>query len=252
MYSAISTILPTHNRAHLLKRAISSVLDQLEGQDELIVVDDDSTDNTKALVSEYGSHLKYIKIPGLGAGAARNVGVRNSQNPLVAFIDSDDEWLPGKIEVQRAFLDVCPDVLFCFTNFSTDDTFKTNGIHKHFNAKGWSKDTRSWNEVLAPGRQISSVIELPQGMDDFQFHIGSMCTQELSSNYINVNTLLVRRLEAGSSLHFAEDTPTYEDWECFGRLACAGDASYLDFETACHYCPKIQLDWGIFWPIVTN
>jgi pentatricopeptide repeat protein len=46
---------------------------------------------------------------------------------------------------------------------------------------------------------------------------------------------LVRRLEAGDALHFAEDTSTYEDWECFGRLACAGQAAYLDIETACQH-----------------
>ena len=46
---------------------------------------------------------------------------------------------------------------------------------------------------------------------------------------------MVRRIEAGDALHFAEDTPTYEDWECFGRLSCAGKAAYLDIETACQH-----------------
>ena len=235
MENAISTILPTHNRAHLLKRAILSVLDQLEEKDELIVVDDGSNDNTESIVSEYTDRLQYLKLERSGAGAARNAGVNIAKNPLVAFIDSDDEWLPGKVVIQRAVMKALPDVLFCFTNFCTDETFKANGRVRHFNIKGWSKDNRSWDEILAPGQQASSIIDLPAGISDFRIHTGSMCVQELRANYINVNTLLVRREQAGDALHFAEDTPTYEDWECFGRLACAGKAAYLDIETACQH-----------------
>lgn len=235
MDTSISAILPTHNRAHLLNRAICSVLDQLEDRDELIVVDDGSTDNTGEVISEYGSRIKYVKTPGLGAGAARNIGVKNAKNALVTFIDSDDEWRAGKTIIQRAFMAARPDVLFSFTNFCTDDTFKPNGIVKHFNSKGWSRDTRSWSEILGTGSHISSVVKLPHGKEDFLFHVGSMCLHELLANYINVNTLMVLREEAGDALHFAEDTPTYEDWECFGRLACAGAAAYLDFESACQY-----------------
>ena len=68
MNAAISTILPTHNRAHLLERAIVSVLEQLTEQDELIVVDDGSTDSTEAVVAEFSSRLQYVRTPGLGDG----------------------------------------------------------------------------------------------------------------------------------------------------------------------------------------
>lgn len=235
MNSAISTILPTHNRAHLLRRAIVSVLEQLTDDDELIVVDDGSTDNTKQVVSEFGDSIRYIKSSGLGAGAARNIGVRHARNPLVAFIDSDDKWLPHKVDLQREFMEALPDVLFCFTNFCTDDTFKQGGVLHRFNAQGWSHDDRSWDDILAMGQPASTIINLSAETEDFKYHAGTMCLQELLANYINVNTLMVRREEAGEALHFAEDTSTYEDWECFGRLACAGQAAYLDIETACQY-----------------
>ncbi len=236
MIPALSTVLPTHNRAHLLKRAIGSVLEQMGGQDELIVVDDGSTDNTGALVSNLrDQRIHLIKTKGLGAGAARNIGVAHARNPLVAFIDSDDEWLPGKLVIQRAFMAAMPDVLFSFTNFSFREIEGLGGAHKHFNLVSWSKDNRSWDEILGPGKKASTIIQLPADMEDFTFHVGSMCLQELVANYINVNTLVVRREEAGDALHFAEDTPTYEDWECFGRLACTGQAAYLDIETACQH-----------------
>lgn len=235
MKSAISVILPTYNRAHLLGRAINSALDQLGEQDELIVVDDGSTDDTKQVMSKFGSHVRYIRIPGLGAGAARNIGVQNARNPLVAFIDSDDEWLPGKTQIQRIFMDANPEVLFCFSNFSFREVDELGGACQRFNLVSWSRDMRSWDEILAPGKKLSSLITLPAGVEDFNFHIGSMCLSELTANYINVNTLMVRRQKSGSALHFAEDTPTFEDWECFGRLACAGQAAYLDIETACQH-----------------
>ncbi len=233
--SSVSVVLPTHNRARLLRRAMVSVLDQLEGRDELIVVDDGSTDDTGKVASEFGDAVQYVRTPGLGAGAARNIGVRQARNPLVAFIDSDDEWLPGKLEVQRTFMAAVPEVLFCFTNFSFREIEALGGAHKHFNLISWSKDPRGWDEILAPGQKASSIMNLPAGREDFMVHIGSMCLQELCANYINVNTVLARRLEAGDALHFAEDTPTYEDWECFGRLACKGKAAYLDIETACQH-----------------
>jgi hypothetical protein len=233
--SAISTILPTHNRAHLLKRAITSVLNQIHEYDELIIVDDGSTDNTETVVSEFIPRIRFYKTSPRGAGAARNFGLQNANNPLIAFIDSDDEWLANKIEIQRAFMVAMPEILFSFTNFSFCEAEKLGGTYKHYNLVSWSKDTRGWDQILGPGIPVSSLINLPSDVPDFRFHFGSMCKQELSANYINVNTLMVRRLEAGDALYFAEDTATYEDWECFGRLACAGKAAYLDTETACQY-----------------
>ena len=91
---AISTIIPTYNRAQLITRAINSVLPQMEPEDELIVVDDGSTDNTREIVAKYGDRVKYIKTKNGGCGAARNRGVQEATGPLVAFLDSDDEWMP--------------------------------------------------------------------------------------------------------------------------------------------------------------
>jgi len=235
MDSAISTIIPTYNRDRLLERAISSALDQLDAEDEIIVVDDGSTDDTETVAARYGKRIRYIRTSNQGAGAARNRGVREAKNPLIAFLDSDDEWLSGKIEIQRAFMKAKPEILFCFTNFAFKEAEAVGGKEKRFNLISWSKDFRSWSEILGQGKPISSLIKLPDGIEDFNYHVGDMYFLELSANYINVNTLIVRREEAGKTLHFAEDTSTYEDWECFGRLARAGKCAYLDYETACQH-----------------
>ena len=92
----ISVIIPTYNRAHLVSRAIESALSQLSSDDELIVIDDGSTDGTSAVVSRYEDRLRYVCTENRGPGAARNRGLAEARNPIVSFLDSDDEWLPNK------------------------------------------------------------------------------------------------------------------------------------------------------------
>ncbi len=232
---AISVVMPTHNRAHLISRAVTSCLEQLDERDELIIIDDGSTDETGRVVGQFGNRVKYIKTPNHGAGAARNRGIREAKNPLIAFLDSDDEWLPGKVKIQRAFMQAMPDILFCFSNFSFKEAEALGGNEKQFVLVTWTKDERSWDDIIGVGKPISSVITLPTGVNDFKFHVGDMYLLELRNNYISVITLMVRREEAGDALRFAEDTPTYEDWEFFGRITREGKGAYLDIETACQH-----------------
>ena len=98
----VSVILPTYNRAHLLDRAIRSVLDQTYQDFELIVVDDGSSDNTEEVVTNFTDPcIRYLRHEqNRGAAAARNTGIRVAQGEYIAFLDSDDGWLPGKLEKQ--------------------------------------------------------------------------------------------------------------------------------------------------------
>lgn len=102
----ISVIMPTHNRAKLLGRAIQSVLSQTYQKIELLVVDDASTDGTTNVVRSFtDSRLRYIKLErNLRAAGARNVGIRSSAGELIAFQDDDDQWLVEKLEKQVAAL----------------------------------------------------------------------------------------------------------------------------------------------------
>lgn len=112
----ISVIIPTHNRAGTILRSVISVLNQTEKDLELIVVDDCSTDNTIEILKQVDDkRLSVIKLEkNSGACHARNVGIENAKGDFIAFQDSDDEWLPAKLEKQ---LDAClqynTDVVFC-------------------------------------------------------------------------------------------------------------------------------------------
>ncbi len=98
----ISVIIPTHNRAELLDRAIKSVLAQTFEDFELIVVDDASTDGTSEVVAEFDDpRIRYIRLKkNSGAPTARNTGIKKSRGAFIAFLDDDDEWLPHRLELQ--------------------------------------------------------------------------------------------------------------------------------------------------------
>ena len=100
--SVVSIILPTYNREALLARAIDSVLDQTRQDFELIVVDDGSTDGTAdAMAHRVDPRIRFLQLEkNRGAGAARNVGIRQATGRYLAFQDSDDEWAPKKLEKQ--------------------------------------------------------------------------------------------------------------------------------------------------------
>lgn len=101
----VSVIIPTYNRADFVGRAIRGALDQqLPGAQtvEVIVVDDESTDNTPEIVASFGSQVRYLRQPNRREGAARNAGAARAAGAYLAFVDSDDYWLPGKLAADLA------------------------------------------------------------------------------------------------------------------------------------------------------
>ncbi|OPX39386.1 MAG: glycosyl transferase [Desulfobacteraceae bacterium 4484_190.3] len=112
----VSVIIPTFNRAHLVGRAISSVLFQAFERYEILVVDDGSTDSTGTVAKQFGSRIRYIRLEdNRGVSAARNTGIRESSSPYIAFLDSDDYWLPEKLSSQIRFFRDHPEIFICQT-----------------------------------------------------------------------------------------------------------------------------------------
>ncbi len=127
----VSVIIPTYNRARLLPGAIASVLGQTYSQIELIIVDDGSTDETPEVLEQYGDRIRVLRQANAGPAIARNRGIALATGGIIAFLDSDDEWLPTKIERQVASLEAAgPEVGCClcnclvrFANGSNSSTF---------------------------------------------------------------------------------------------------------------------------------
>jgi glycosyltransferase involved in cell wall biosynthesis len=122
--------MPTFNRADTIRRAIRSVQAQTFTDWELIVVDDGSTDNTVALIEGCDPRLKLIRQENRGTAGARNAGLRASAGSYIAFLDSDDEWLPHHLELCVGFLGAFPDEQFV-TNELWEDLGRGR-IVKHY------------------------------------------------------------------------------------------------------------------------
>lgn len=125
----VSVIIPTYNRAHLLLRAVQSVLNQTYSHFELIIVDDASTDNTAQVTGEISDpRVRYVRHEyNQGGAAARNTGIDLAQGKYIAFLDSDDLWLERKLEKQvEALSSADPRVGIVFTGWRR---MESDGVH---------------------------------------------------------------------------------------------------------------------------
>lgn len=194
----VSVILPTHNRSTSLMRAIDSVLNQSYKDLELIVVDDASTDNTKGLVADISDprirYLSHRKCK--GAGAARNTGINAARGEYIAFQDSDDEWLSGKLSQQMRVMESNPEVSAVFSPYVRIDATT-------------DKKTQVPDQILP--------------------HMsGDILNGILGGSFIGTPTLLVRRSALAACGLFNEKLKTLEDWELAIRLAKSSRFSCLE------------------------
>ena len=98
----ISVIIPTYNCDRYIAQAINSVMEQKDCEYELIVIDDGSTDGTADIVKQYADSLRYLHQKNQGVASARNRGIAEAKGDLIAFLDADDYFLPGKLAAQAA------------------------------------------------------------------------------------------------------------------------------------------------------
>jgi glycosyltransferase involved in cell wall biosynthesis len=109
----VSVVIPTYNRASLIPAAIESVLGQTYKNIELIIVDDGSSDNTQEVLAGYGDRIRVVLQENAGPAIARNRGIAISKGDIIAFLDSDDQWLPTKLERQVESLRVAGPEVTC-------------------------------------------------------------------------------------------------------------------------------------------
>ena len=107
---AVSVVVPCHNAAPFIADTIQSILGQTRAVDEIVVVDDGSSDGSAAIAESFGEPVRVIRQPNRGECAARNRGVQEARGDIIAFLDADDLWHPEKIERQLACFDAHPEV----------------------------------------------------------------------------------------------------------------------------------------------
>lgn len=227
MFSAISVVIPTFNREALIVRAVLSALAAASFGDEIIVADDGSRDRTRSKLAAYADRIRFLPLPHGGAGRARNAGIAAAKNPLIAFLDSDDEWTPEHLQLHRRLLDSDPALVFSFSNFSVSSPGKP--VRTRF-LQHWQAQPRSWETLIGPVRNYSSFV--PGASENYPVHVGSLYRSEMESDLVPTFTLVARRSALVDAEWFAEDVPVFEDWQCFGRLASCGPCAFVDRDTA--------------------
>jgi glycosyltransferase involved in cell wall biosynthesis len=131
-------VIPTFNRSSALRRALESVGAQSRPPDEIVVVDDGSTDDTAEWVRRDFPAVTLVRTEHAGVSAARNRGVAETRCVWVAFLDSDDEWLPEKLERQLRALEADPDYQICHTNeIWIRNGRRVNEAKRHAKSGGW-------------------------------------------------------------------------------------------------------------------
>ncbi|SMF97671.1 Glycosyltransferase involved in cell wall bisynthesis [Methylomagnum ishizawai] len=195
----VSVVIPTYNREKWISNALDSVLLQSYVGYEIIVVDDGSTDATRRIVAQYGAQVRYLYQDNAGVSAARNKGILEARGEWVAFLDSDDEWLPEKLERQLNLIDRHPELTMVASNVEIDD-----GIHKlrYFDIRGKSFNSGPEHIIHQP---LSAFCEI---------------------NFFP-SSLLVKRAALLQAGLFDENLRLYEDRDLGCRLALCGTLGIL-------------------------
>jgi len=235
MSRSVSVIIPTYNRAHFLSEAIESVLAQDIYSDdiEIIVVDDGSTDNTQDVVASFGDKIKYIYQTNQGAGRARNRGIEESTAEWIAFLDSDDRWLPDKLSLQFKVLEAFPDYRVIHSNFYT---FEHDKVVIPKGLEYWVETAKGAGEVdwvefyNKPFK--SSDYSITQAGVPFDIYAGNLFRTFIEAPCAACWTLLVHRDCLNESVRFAENYPILEDWWFFCRLSENHDFLFMNCATA--------------------
>lgn len=195
----LSVVIPTWNRAQMVCDAIESAVAQRPGLVEVIVVDDGSTDNTASeLVQRFGSEIHLLCKPQRGGpGAARNAGVRQAKGELLAFLDSDDLWLPGKLDAERRIFERFPDAEAVVSD-SLTFVEQQPSDRSWFSINGLLKATQG---------QVRWLSECPWIWTNWQNTL-AMCSITMRRSTLT---------RVGQPV-FAEDLNSCEDWELELRL----------------------------------
>ena len=189
----VSVIIPTFNRLEYLPRALNSVLGQSYDDYELIVVDDGSTDQTVQAIQQDYPSVNLIVQENRGVSAARNAGIREASGEWIALLDSDDEWLPGKLNSQMNALESHPEYRLCHTE------------------EIWIRDGRRFN----PTKKYKK----------FGGYIYQKC---LSHCIISPSSVTMHRQLLQETGGFDESLEVCEDYDLWLRVAAREPVLFLD------------------------
>ena len=190
----VSVVIPSYNRAQYIAETIESVLAQTYNNIEVVVIDDGSKDNTREVVEPYSPRVRYVWQENSERGASRNHGLRLSKGEFLAFLDSDDLWLPNKLEEELRIFGEMPNVGVVYSDADLVDS---------------------------EGRFLKTIMR--------NGYSGAVTDKLLRDNFVTLSAHLIRRSLAVQVGGFREERELSgsEDWEFWIRLSCVTEFAYL-------------------------
>jgi len=224
----VSTIIPSYNSASTLAEAIDSVLAQTRRPDEIIVVDDGSTDETSSVCSRFHSVVQHIRQPNSGVAAARNRGVLEARGDLIAFLDADDTWDRRKLQIQLAALSEHPHTQWCAGNCQLMDTDGTLFSNRDIaTAVPVFRDAGlTVSEFLAQD-MVPGILRVQDA--NYPVHIGDAYRLLFYGSFIFPSSVMITKSLYTTLGGFDEAFGFAEDTEFFHRVA---NAAHLAFVTS--------------------
>lgn len=193
MTPTISVIIPAYNAGAYLADAVQSALNQTRSPDEILVMDDGSTDNTTEIAATFGSRIRYLRQPNSGVMATRNHSIQKATGEWIAFLDADDAWYPRKLELQlEALGKISGDALVC-----------TNAV------------------VFRDG-----AVPPPEAMR-LEQPVQISIERLLQKNYIATSTVLVPKRQLLKVGGFTQRYNHAEDWAVWLKMAAQGTPIWL-------------------------
>ena len=213
MNPTVSIVIPTYNRSNSIRAAVESVLRQTWTDFELLVVDDCSTDSTVAEIKAITDpRIRWMSTQqNMGPSGARNVGIQAATGDWVAFQDSDDEWLPEKLDLQMQLL-LAP---------GANHIAAYCGMVAVGSAENTTQTQRTQTCYIPDSSKT--------GVD------GNILPTSLTSSLVSTQTLIARRDILGLIGGFDENLPALVDWECVLRLAQHGTFAFVDTPLVIQY-----------------
>jgi glycosyltransferase involved in cell wall biosynthesis len=230
----VSVIIPTYNRGYCVERAIDSALGQTHPEVEVVVIDDGSTDGTRDLMTtRYAgdSRVVYHYQTNKGIAGARNTGLGRATGDFIALLDSDDEWMPWKIEIQLACMRAHPEVGMTWTDMAAIDPDGTvlspAFLREMYSAYTWFPTFESlFSGTQALDKVSRLALDVAPGRS---FYHGDIGWQMLMGNMVHTSTVLLTRERAMAVKAFREELRfAGEDYEFHLRTCRLGPVGYLD------------------------
>jgi glycosyltransferase involved in cell wall biosynthesis len=233
----VSVVIPTYNRAHLVGEAIQSALDQTYPNCEVIVIDDGSQDHTEEMIrTRFGgnSRVRCFRQENRGVSAARNRALSEARGEFIAFLDSDDSWLPGKLELQVACLRFLPTAGMIWTDMEAVDgqgkTIFPTYLRRMYSTYRFFPTPQ---DLFTAEHRLDQVVSggLAGFSADVRLFCGDIYASMVLGNLVHTSTVLIRRERQQQVGLFAEDYRTGEDYPFHLRTSRVGPVAFVDVST---------------------